>query len=220
MGGGRVAQTLQAWLSLLLTLFASAAGAAPHITSVAPAGHDDLLVCTLTTEGLPGERIVSTLRSGLVSAIELKLEVLQADDRPVAGHHLMMQLSFDLWEEVYAVSVAGRESRFPDLDGLRTYLSVLPSLPVAPLSVLDDVTPAVVRVGLRLHPIAPDTRGRMERMISGGRTVRSGPGDAVQEVSISLGRLIRFFYKGDEANMDVSFDSAPFRPGELKHEPH
>ncbi len=220
MGEGRSAHALQIWLSVLLTLFAATAGAAPLITSVAPLGSEDLLFCRLTTEGLPGERIVSTLRSGLVSALELKLEVLQDGERPMAANHLMMRLSFDLWEEVYAVSMAGHEARFPDLESLRAYLAAMPPLPVAPLSALADATPAVVRAGLRLHPIAPDTRGRMGQMISGEQSVRGGPGDAVQEVSISLGRLIRFFYKGDDADMDITCDSAPFRPGELKHEPH
>ncbi|MBU0740904.1 hypothetical protein KKG45_08610 [bacterium] len=221
MGGGRCARACRSWLTVLLTLLASAACAAPRIISVVPAGRDDLLVCSLTTEGLPGERIVSTLRSGLVSAIELRLEVLQEDDRSVARNHILMLLSFDLWEEVYAVSMAGQEARFPDLEGLHAYLSALPPLPVATLSVLDDVTPAVVRAGLRLHPIAPDTRGRMGQMISGGQSVRNGQGDAVQEVSVSLGRLIRFFYRGgDDADMDAYCDSAPFRPGELTHAPH
>ncbi len=205
---------------LLLLLCAAAAGAAPRIISVAPAGRDSLLLCRLTTEGLPGERIVSTLRSGLVSAVELQLEVRQGGNRPLAGHHVMMLLSYDLWEEVFAVNVAGEEERFPDLATLRDYLSAMPPLPVAPLSVLDGVTPAVIRAGLRLHPIAPDTRGRMEDMISGEETGRGGHGDAVQEVSISLGKLIRFFYKGDgDSDLDVTRESDPFRPGELNHEP-
>ncbi|MBC8423997.1 hypothetical protein H8E07_07720 [bacterium] len=217
---GRCVRHLSPTLCLLLLLSAVAAGAAPRITSVAPAGRDSLLLCRLTTEGLPGERIVSTLRSGLVSAVELKLEVRQGDDRSLAGHHVMMLLSYDLWEEVFAVNVSGEEARFPDLESLRTYLSAMPPLPVAPLSILDGVTPAVIRAGLRLHPIAPDTRGRMEEMISGESTTRGGHGDAVQEVSISLGKLIRFFYKGDgDSDMDVTRDSAPFRPGELTHEP-
>jgi len=208
-------------LSVLMTAAALSAQAAPRITAVAPEAHEDVLVCRLATEGLPGERIVSTLHSGLVSAVELKLEILQDGDRSVASNRLLMRLSFDLWEEVYAVSVAGHEARLPDLDGLETYLGALPPLPVAALSALDAATPAVVRAGLRLHPIAPDTRGRMGRMISGGPSAQVGRGDDVQEVSVSLGRLIRFFYGGDEdADMDVSRTSAPFRPEELIHAPH
>jgi len=207
-------------LSVLMTA-AFAAQAAPRITAVVPEAEEDVLVCRLATEDLPGERIVSTLHSGLVSAVELKLEVLQDGGRPVASNRLLMRLSFDLWEEVYAVDVAGHEARLSDLEGLKTYLGALPPLPVAALSALDAATPAVVRAGLRLHPIAPDTRGRMERMISGGLSAQVGRGDDAQEVSVSLGRLIRFFYGGDDdADMDVSRTSSPFRPGELNHAPH
>jgi hypothetical protein len=220
MGRHRHGGTALACVCALLAAAAAARGASPRITEVVPAGREGMLVCGLRTEGLPGDRIVSTLRSGLVSAVELELEVRQGDSRAVGGNRFMMRLSYDLWEEVFAVDVAGRESRFPDLAGLRAYLSAMPQLPVAPLSALDDATPAVIRAGLRLHPIAPDTRGRMGEMISGGAAEAGTHGDAVQEVSISLGRLIRFFYKGDgDADMDVMRESPPFRPGELSVEP-
>jgi hypothetical protein len=212
MGGTR--RTL--WLSLLFAALATSAGATPRITLVTPAGHDGLLICRLTTADLPSERIVSTLRSGLVSAVEFNLEVLQDGDRPVAGNRVMVRLSFDLWEEVYAVDLGGSETRLADLTALRDYLADLPPLPVASLDALDDATPAVIRAGLRLHTIAPDTRGRMEGMISGDRDDGGRHGDPGQEVLVNLGKLIRFFYKGGaQDDMDHTLESAPFLTREL-----
>lgn len=212
MGGTRRAL----WLPLLLAALATSAGAAPRITLVSPTGQDGLLICRLTTADLPSERIVSTLRSGLVSAIEFNLEVLQDGDRTVAGNRVMVRLSFDLWEEVYAVDLGGTETRLANLTDLRDYLADLPPMPVAPLDALDNTTPAVIRAGLRLHTIAPDTRGRMEGMISGDRAADGRHGDPGQEVLVSLGKLIRFFYKGGaQDDMDHTLDSAPFLTGEL-----
>jgi len=204
------------WLPLLLTTLATSTNAAPRITLVTPSGQDGLLICRLTTTNLPSERIVSTLRSGLVSAIEFNLEVLQDGNRPVAGNRVMVRLSFDLWEEIYAVDLGGTETRLADLAALRDYLADLPPLLVAPLDALDDTTPAVIRAGLRLHTIAPDTRGRMEGMISGERAADGRHGASGQEVLVSLGKLIRFFYKGGaQDDMDHILDSAPFLTGEL-----
>ncbi len=216
MGGAHRRHAIPLWIVFLLPTLVASVHATPRITSVSPAGADSLLICRLTTADLPGERIVSTLRSGLVSAIEFHMEVIQAGNRAVAGNNVTIRLSFDLWEEVYAVDLGGDETRLPSLSALREYLAELPPLPVAPLNVLDNTTPSVIRAGLRLHTIAPDTRGRMEGMISGDRTAGGHQNDPGQEVLVSLGKLIRFFYKdsGNE-NMDHTLESVPFLVREL-----
>ncbi len=217
MGGLRILRAPLRHLLLVLAVAvaspATPARAEPRLVSVAPGGGDGLLTCRLTTADLPGERIVSTLESGLVSAIEFHLDVVQDDDRAVIGNIVTVRLSFDLWEEVYTVSLGEQRTRLPDLAALRAWLAEPPALPVAPLEALDAALPAVIRAGLQLHPIAPDTRGRMEGMISGSDTGGDGPG---QEVLVGLDTLIRFFYRdGSGEDRDHELASTAFIIGEL-----
>jgi len=165
----------------------------PRLVRVEPARAGDLVVCRLITSGLPGEKLSLSMRSGLVSSIELFLDLLDEGKKVQAGNRISYQLAFDLWEEVFSLEENGHQQRFSDLEGLIKHLGDLPHLPVAPLKSLNPGGQFCVRVGLLLHPIAPSERHRVERVIGGDN--RSPSNSDRQEVSISLGRLIQFFYK-------------------------
>ena len=173
--------------------------AAVRVVSVTPARAGDLVVCRLASEGLPGAKLLQSMRSGLVSAIDLDLTLLDGKEKVVGANHVSVQLAFDLWEEVFAVRDRDRENRFASYDDLVRFLSSLDRIPVAPVSMLEEQTRYRVQVGLRLHPIAPSQRDRVEEAIVGDR-YRPGQSAYQQEATVSLGHLIRFFYKKDRGS--------------------
>lgn len=184
---------------LLWCWLAAGAGSAAEdparVTAVTPARVGDLVVARLVTEGLPGQRLLQSMRSGLVSAVDLDLALLDDRQKVVGGNSISLQLGFDLWEEVFSVRSDGRERRFQDLDDLQAYLSELQALPVIPVSRLLPEASYQLRVSWQLYPIAPAEQDRLEDVIVGDqRSQREGQDQ--QEASVSLGRLIRFFYKG------------------------
>ena len=207
---------------LLLVVAAASAGAAdsePRVTRIEPARSGDLLVCRLATDGLPGERILSTLSSGLESSIEIHLELTRGDDVQVRRRY-DLRLAFDLWEEIYFVRIGAEEARFADVAQLCGYLAELPPLAVAHVDELQASAAYRVTAGLKLHPLAPAARGRMEEVVTGNEPGRR-TGDAGQEVSVSMGRLIRFFYRGGGHRGDLVgvFVSSPFTGQELSDVP-
>jgi hypothetical protein len=182
---------------LLLALLCAGARAddAARVTAVAPQRTGDLLVAHLDTRGLPGDKLLQSMRSGLVSAVELDLVLLDEDEHVVAGNRVSLQLAFDLWEEIFSVRADGSERRFRTLDNLEAYLADLRGVPVAPVSALEDAGRYRLRIALAVHPIAPAERDRVEGVIAGeSRPRREGQDE--QEAQVSLGKLIRFFYKG------------------------
>ena len=172
---------------MLLAFAAPARAEDPAVVAVEPARRESLLVCRLRTQGLPGEKILSTLHSGLASAIDLQLEVAAADGRVVASRVVRLRLVYDLWEEVFVVTHDGAEARVDDDDALAGWLAEPPWLPVAPLAALAGSRDCGCAPGLQLHTIEPSERTRLEEVVA-------GPED--HEVSVGLGTLIRFFYKG------------------------
>ena len=168
---------------------------APRLVGVMPARVGEQLVCHLKTLGLPGPKQLQSMRSGLVSAVELNLVLVDEDDQVLEGQSLSLRMGFDLWEEVFSVQEDGRERRFHTLADLQDYLSDLRDLPVAPASLVGPTDRYRLRVGLVIHAIAPDERRRVEDVIVGEQRPRREGLDQ-QEASVSLGRLIRFFYKG------------------------
>ena len=89
----------------------------------------------------------------------------------------------------------GGERRFSSLEDLQAYLAELGAVPVAPLGQLAPDARYRLRIGLQVHPIAPAEQERMEDAIAGDQRPRR-EGQDQQEASVSLGRLIRLFYKG------------------------
>ena len=202
-----------------------AAGEAARVTAVTPAVRGGRLVCTVATTGLPGERIASSVRSGLVSSVDFYLDLVRADDGSrVASSRISFQLAFDLWDEIFSVHTDSSTVYLADLRELADYLAVLPGMPVATLDDLTGLDPQrqlVLLVDLDLEPIADPDRQRVEDIIAGSATTGQGG----QEAKVDLGRLIRFFYKdrrktaagGDGGG--GPFISLPFRLKELPNVP-
>lgn len=169
----------------------------PQLVDIIPGRVGDRITCRLKTRGLPGEKQLQTMRSGLESAVTFQLALLDEKDRPVASQSLSLRMGFDLWDEVFSVKNDGHERRFQSLDDLRNYLADLPEIPVVEVANLGRDSLYRVSVGLVVHTLAPDEQKRVEDVIVGAQRPRREGQDA-QEASVSLGRLIRMFYKGGE----------------------
>jgi hypothetical protein len=161
----------------------------------------DLVVCRLQTSGLPGAKQLQSMRSGLVSAVELQMALIGENDEILAGRSISLRMGFDLWEEVFSVRADGRERRFNSLSDLQAYLADLQGLPVAAASLIDADKRYRLQVGLVVHSIAPDEQRRVEDVIAGEQRPRR-EGQDQQEASVSMGQLIRMFYKGRGDDQD------------------
>lgn len=220
MGGKKASwRRLETLLSALLLLAAGVAVATqahPRIVEIEPRREGDLLICRLFTAGLPGEKLSLSMQSGLVSSIELYLDLLDEKQEVRAGNHVTFQLAFDLWEEIFSVRQGGREQHFADGEAMAGFLEQLPRLPVAPVARMDPGERFRIRVGMLLNPIAPSERDRVEEVIAGKSRPATGSGDR-QELSISLGKLIRFFYKDGSSRPRPQSEALSrwFRLGEL-----
>ncbi len=213
----RVSAVWLVWILCLLPVRALTAEPL-QILDVQPGRAGELVVCRLVTSGLPGEKVVLSMRSGLVSSLEVFLDLLNERQKVLAGNRISFQLAFDLWEEVYAIRGDSQQYRFSDLTGLVAFLSDLVSLPVATHSALSPAERYRIRAGLVLHPIASTERDRIERVIGGdNRSARPGDG---QEVTVGLGQLIRFFYQdgSNRPRSQVEAVSRWFRAEELDDE--
>ncbi len=182
-------------LMLAAAAAVQAADAPAVVTGAEPARAGDLLVARLRTAGLPGDRLLQSMRSGLVSAVEFDVVLLDEREDAVAGSRVLLLLGFDLWEEIWSVRTDGQEHRFGTLDELRGYLADLRAVPVAPASLVAPEAGYRLRVELQTHPIAPDEQARVEDAIAGVQRPRREGLDQ-QEAQVSLGRLIQLFYKG------------------------
>jgi hypothetical protein len=167
------------------------------LDEVVPTRDGTLLTCLVRTSSLPDGRLRTSLESGLPAAIEMALDVLDDRDHVVGGNRVSLRVAFDLWERIFHVQGPGDELRFPSIEGLQGYLGAIPRLPVSPIGALDASKRHRIRVGLRLHAVAPRESERLSDWMAGeDDRERATDGSDGREVSVSLGRVIRFFYRG------------------------
>ena len=218
LGFGVIAALLMALLATTLTP-ASAVAADPAIDSVTPIRHGSLLASLVRMSNLPGDGLAKSLRSGLPSAIELELDLRDDQDRTVLERKVMYRVAFDLWEEIFRIEGPGAVASFPTIDALEAYLDELPRVSVAPLEGLAVDSRHRLRVGCRLHRVAPREAAQVSEWVGEpGATERQRNRDATdeREVSVSLAKVIRFFYRGGKANeLEDERFSAWFVPDEL-----
>jgi hypothetical protein len=213
-----------AWGALLAA--AAAADGAPRVVSVEPVRAGELVACRVVAEHLPGEKLWASMRSGLPSAIELELDVLDVKDRVVAGNRVTFRLAFDLWEETFRVEGGGTERDFTSSEELEAFLARLPRLPVAPFARLEQQLARRdslrVRVGIVLHPLAPRESARLGEWVAGDSRRPTDPvaSEDGREAVVSLGTVIRYFFEGARKPSEVASEawSAPFVIAELAGE--
>ncbi len=203
----------------------SGAGSPPRIVAVEPVRAGELLECRIRTENLPGAKLTSSMKSGLPSAIEMALEVLDPKDKVLDARHITFRLAFDLWEETFRVEGGGTERDFTSQEELEAFLADLPRLPVASLERLRDAAARReslrVRVGLVLHSIAPRESEKLGDWVAGPpRTTEPVGSEDGREVSVGLGTMIRWFFEGGRAKAEIAAlgISAPFSIADLREE--
>jgi hypothetical protein len=166
-----------------------------RVVAVDPQVQEGRLQCRLRTEGLPGDKQLQSMQSGLEAAVELHLALQDDGDGALASKKIVLRLAFDLWDQVYSVRGAGPERRFAELADLRAFLADLQGLDLCSTGLLEADARYRLQVAMVVHAVAPDEQARVEQVITGSGS-GGGQDQDRQEASVSLGRLIRVFYKG------------------------
>jgi hypothetical protein len=187
---------------------ARAAAEDGHARTVEPVRAGSELAAHLRTQRLPGASILASLDSGMPSAIEFRLEARDERDRTVAENDVLYRIVFDLWDEVFRLQGGGAAASFADADALERFLTDLPRVPVTPVGGLAAGRRHRIGVACRLHVIAPRETEELEQWVAGAPD-REEAGDG-REISIGLGDVIRFFYKGGKRGED--FGEERFSP--------
>lgn len=180
---------------------------------IEPATLDSMLVCHVTTEGLPDARSAETLRSGLPSALVFAFTILDAAGRERGTLQTEVRIEPDLWEGILVVRSPLRNEKAKTIEDVASILANLGPLPAAPLRFIDPETAARVHVRLAVFPLAPDALERVHSALAGDAT---GERDR-QEVSVGLGTLVRYFLgRSPEEEWLATGQSAFFRLSALE----
>lgn len=192
---------------------ADAHEAAIEILRVEPAASDSLLLCGLSTRGLPDRPSRETLLSGLPSSLVFGFLVRDAAGQDIGGSGVEIRIEPDLWEEIFFLRTPDLEYRLESLAEVEKMLAHMSPMAVMPLSRLKSDALYRIQVRLVIHPLAPSEIRRSREFLV-GETELDDP--ERREVSVGLSSLLRFFLGRAEGEEFVSeASSGLFSPSAL-----
>jgi len=182
------------WATGLAALVVGGTRADIAIVDLVPGELDSLIVCTVSTRGLPDARSAETLESGLPAALIMAFSLLDADGREIGHSRVEVRIEPDLWEQVFLIRTPLMDQRVESLDAVSEILGRLGPLPVLPIGGLEEQSIMRLRLRLAVHPLATAEVERVQSLF-GGEPDEDEEDTDRREVSVGLGSLVRYFLR-------------------------
>jgi len=132
---------------------------------------NDTLVVTFHVNDLMSNNVIEGLHKGMTAAIEYQVELWKERprwwDKVVTDHYIRLKVSFDQWEKRFIIETASGVSRMLNEDQIRRRCEDLSSIPVAPISQLEDGGRYRLAVKVILKPMSVENIQEIRRWLSG-----------------------------------------------------
>jgi hypothetical protein len=210
-------RTLAALAALALAAPAAAATTSPLALSLA--AKDGRLLASVRLEQAFTRADDKELGNGLTNVVAIWLTVLPAAGGPPAlAYGRVIDILFDVWDEVYVVTV--KDPRAPqgvrvvlrDAAALRAFLSDQRDLDLGPAALLPD-GPFVVEARVEVNPVSPEQLRRTREFIANPSAGSRASGGGSRSV---LGAMASFLLRDPDPGTDVHlFRSRAFGRAEV-----
>jgi len=211
-----IARRAAGLLPLALLAAGALAGDAPVACDLQARG--DRLVARLDLSAAFPDELRRTFGNGLTNVVALHVALVREDGEvPAALFGRELDVLYDVWEETFAVTVKdprsprGRRLAVRTWDELRSLLSDVRDLDLAPLEVLGD-GPWVLRARVEVNPVSKELLQRTREFIanpSGG--VRGGaPSRSV------LGAMASYLLQTGDAGEARQLQTRPFTARQVR----
>lgn len=185
----------------------------PKVASAEVFVTDGGVVAQVTVRDLFSERIVGTVQSGLPAVVELMFKLTEGKRRTVNQGLISYELSYDVWDDRYAIATADSTRAFPSFDEMKNAIHSLLIRIAAPGSLSADAEYSAM-FAVAVYPL----RGKEQQQIQGwvSDAVRGGaPGDQRQQL-LNLNELIEhFFARNQDATRSEWYHTVGFRLSDL-----
>jgi hypothetical protein len=175
---------------------------------------DGYLKGDITSEGVFSERIVGTIQSGLPAVVEFFYHLMESSGRPVqAGVH-SYSLEYDVWEDVYSLTIKDSTASLPSLEVMRSMVEHTTGIPLVPVEEMLPQRTYFVQMRVAVNPLKGTDGNEMTGWVM--QNVQ-GRGSSWREQVLNVNDLIEHFFSKDESSPAMSdwFRSSTFSPDDL-----
>jgi hypothetical protein len=190
----------------------------PRITGVRLYLLEEELAGDVQCRGIFSERVVQTVRSGLPAVVEVFYHLVETREGTEAKGVFRLSLHYDVWDDIYSVTVGDTSISMKNFESLRAFTSTLRSVPIVPARSLLDGTRYRLRCSIAVNPLRGTDRERIEVWVR--EKVRSDNESSWREQLLNVNELISYFFSREKNSPERSswFVTEPFRLSELKEE--
>ncbi len=184
----------------------------PVITGAKVYVADGMILSSVNSTGLFSEEIVGTVQSGLPAVVELAYSLVDRHNEASAGGLHMIELRYDVWENVYSMAGLDSTRRFSSFAAMAGAVQHLRRVAIVPLRDCGSNTEFAIRFSVAIHALQSLEKKEIAGWV--GEHVRDGSEGSIREQVLNLNDLIEHFFsrEKDSANQSDWYRTEFFNP--------
>ena len=166
------------------------------------------------------KKIIGTIQSGLPSIVNVEVKLIEGEKNQIVHRLISRSISFDIWQERYAVATANRVRTFTNFENVKHVSSQLDNVFLVPDTLLEIHKQYNVRIRVAIIPISSRQGAKVDDwLIDPNQTEeRLASEDRSSGFKFTLSNLVSFFVRDRRQSRYNSewFSSKPFTTNTLK----
>ena len=191
-----------------------------RIDTIAPRVVNDSLMVSASFHNLFSKKIIGTIQSGLPSIVNVEVKLIEGENNQIVHRLISRSISFDIWQERYAVATANRVRTFTNFENVKHVSSQLDNVFLVPDTLLKIQKQYNVRMRVAIIPISSRQGAKVDDwLIDPNQTEeRLASEDRSSGFKFTLSNLVSFFVRDRRQSRYNSewFSSKPFTSNTLK----
>ncbi len=214
-----LSKALLGFVLLNLIFATSAFGEKARVERIDPAVKNDSLFASFQISELFSPKITGVLHSGLPVQIELELRLLEIGGGVIVQKKLRTIVTYNIWQEQYALQFAGKTELFGELDKFKKRAGAFLDIFLAPAVKISKDKEYVLRAKANIQRASDPQNKKLSHWLDGAqKRDQVTSQERRSSFSLNLNQLISFFVaSGESDDKSAAWQEHRFRLSKLRN---
>ncbi len=213
------------WLFFFLISAFEVATASPgdeggiRIETITPGVKNGQITVSARFRNLFSKKIVGTIQSGLPSIIQIEMKLLEGKEKTLVHKTLMRRISYDIWQERYAIDSPDSTQILTDFEAVKKVSSALQDEPLVQRQKLRPTSRYTIELRVGIIPISTRQAEKVSDWLLDPNQVEEplASDNRSSGFELNISKLVSFFVNRKKGSRYRSepFRSKPFKLSDL-----
>ncbi|MFQ5770837.1 MAG: DUF4390 domain-containing protein, partial [bacterium] len=191
-----------------------------RVNQIAPKLMNHYLTVSADFQNLFSNKIIGTIQSGLPSIVQIEIKLIAAGHKQVTRKQMVRSISYNLWEERYAIKSADTTAIYADFAEVQKMSNYLENVALIKSNLLNENTEYFIQIRVEIVPISTRQGEKVtDWLLDPNQTEEDLASDERSSgFKLNLSKLVSFFVGGKKHSRYSSdwFSSKIFQIKDLK----